>query len=272
MGASDIVPGVSGGTMALILGVYEKLVYSIRILLDKESILLLLKFRFKKFFNKVPVDFLFFLGLGILLAIFSLSGPIEWLLENKPMYVWAFFFGLVGASIFFVRNRIKKWSIKIWVLFVLGIVLAYIFSGLIPSQTPATGLLFFLSGAVAISAMILPGISGSFLLVILGKYEQILHAVNNRDFYTLGIFFLGIVVGIAIFVRVLSWLLKHYHDITFAFLVGLMIGSLRKVWPWKVEGLNILPSGLNLENILILLLIAGGFLFIYLILRIINSD
>jgi len=267
MGASDIVPGVSGGTMALILGIYEKLIYSIRSLLDKNNLWLVLRFKFKDFLFKVPLKFLLSLGIGILLAIFTLSSPLIWLLQNKPIYLWAFFFGLVSASIFFVRKKVKKWPLKIWLVFSIGVLFAYIISGMIPIQTPATPLFFFLSGAIAISAMILPGISGSFLLVVLGKYEQILQAVNDKDFLTLGIFILGIIVGIAIFVRVLSWLLKHYHDITFAILLGLMIGSLRKVWPWKMGEINILPNNLTLENISIILLILLGFAFIMLILK-----
>lgn len=272
MGASDIVPGVSGGTMALILGIYEKLVLSIRSLFNKNNLLLLLKFKLKAFFGNTPWKFLFALGFGILLAIFTLSHPLEWLLENNPTLIWAFFFGLVAASIFFVRKRIKKWDLKIWLIFILGAIFAYVVAGLIPSQTPATPLFFFLSGAIAISAMILPGISGSFLLVILGKYEQILHAVNARDFYTLGIFVAGVVVGVAIFVQILSWLLKNHHDITFAFLVGLMVGSLRKVWPWKAGDINVWPNYTSLENLVIFGLMIAGFLVVLALLRLNHRD
>jgi putative membrane protein len=173
---------------------------------------------------------------------------------------------LVSASIFFVRKKIEKWTIKTGIIFIIGIVFAYILSGLIPAQTPATPLFFFLSGAVAISAMILPGVSGSFLLVVMGKYEQILHAVNDKYFYTL-----GIIIGIAFFIQILSWLLKHHYDITFSFLLGLMVGSLRKVWPWKEAGANVWPHYSGLENLIIIALMIAGFFIVFLLLKLSNK-
>lgn len=259
IGASDIVPGISGGTLALILNIYEKFIYALAGLFAKKNLGLVLRFKFKSFFAVIEYKFLLALGFGILLAIFTLSHPISWLLENKPTYLWAFFFGLVSASIFFIRSKITNWPLSIWAVFLVGFVLAYMVAGLIPAQTPATPIYLFLAGAVAISAMVLPGISGSFLLVILGKYEQVLTAVKNFDWLTLGIFILGIIFGLAVFIKILSWLLKHYHRITFAALVGLMVGSLRKVWPWKIGEVNILPDKLNLDNLIILGLMALGF-------------
>ncbi|MDP2685460.1 MAG: DUF368 domain-containing protein [bacterium] len=267
MGTSDIVPGISGGTMALILNIYEKLINAIGGLFNKNNIWLLSKRRFKTLSEVIEYKFLLSLGFGILLAVFTLSHPISWLLENKPTFLWAFFFGLVSASIFFMRKKITKWPLKIWGVFLLGMIFAYIVAGLIPVQTPVTPIYFFIAGAIAISAMILPGISGSFLLVVMGKYEQILESVRSLDFMVLGIFLLGIFFGLIVFIRILSWLLKNYYEITFAFLVGLMVGSLRRVWPWKVEGINVLPFEYNTENLLIFILIAFGFGIVLALLR-----
>lgn len=267
MGTSDIVPGISGGTMALILNIYEKLINAIGGLFDKKSLWLLSKRRFKILSEVIEYKFLLSLGFGILLAVFTLSHPIGWLLKDKPVYLWAFFFGLVSASIFFLRKKISKWPLKIWGIFLIGLILAYIISGLIPANTPASPLYFFFAGAIAISAMILPGISGSFLLVVMGKYEQILNAVRDFDFGILSIFILGIIFGLIIFIRVLSWLLKNYYEVTFAFLIGLMTGSLRKVWPWKMEGINILPYKFNIDNLIIFAVLASGFGIVLALLR-----
>lgn len=267
MGTSDIVPGISGGTMALILNIYEKLINAISGLFNKKNLWLLLKRKFKILSEVIEYKFLLSLGFGILLAIFTLSHPLGWLLENRPTFLWAFFFGLVSASIFFLRRKITDWPLKIWGIFLIGLLFAYVISGLIPAVTPSTPFYFFIAGAIAISAMILPGISGSFLLVVMGKYEQVLSAVRDFDFFTIGIFLLGIIFGLIIFIRILSWLLKNYYEITFAFLVGLMVGSLRKVWPWKVEGINVLPHKFTLENIIIFVTVAFGFGIVLALLR-----
>lgn len=259
MGASDVVPGISGGTMALILNIYEKLIYAISSVFDRKNLKLISKRKFRKLSHIIEYKFLLSLGFGIILAVFTLSHPIGWALENKPTFLWAFFFGLVSASIFFLRKKISRWPLQIWGVFLVGAVFAYIMSGAIPATTPATPFYFFIAGSIAISAMILPGISGSFLLVILGKYEQVLGAVRSFDIVIISIFLLGIIFGLIFFVRVLSWLLKNYYEITFAFLIGLMVGSLRKVWPWKIEGVNILPFEFDLDNFIIVILVCFGF-------------
>ena len=255
MGSADVVPGVSGGTMALVLGIYERLINSIRCV-NKRTISLIFKFRIKEFFQEVPWRFLGAIGAGILLAIFTLARPIEWLLEHKQAYVWAFFFGLVVASIFFVRRKVRKFTALNISTLIAGGIIAYLIAGLLPTTTPEGMLYYFISGVIAICAMILPGISGSYLLLIMGKYEQILHAVNDREFSTLLVFTLGALVGIVIFAKFLSWLLQHYHDFTMAALIGLMIGSLRRIWPWQmhVES-NVHILGLILLGILSVLLI-----------------
>jgi putative membrane protein len=158
---------------------------------------------------------------------------LEWLLENRPVLIWSFFFGLVLASCLTVSKRVKNWNAATLTALLLSAVGAFILVGLVPVSTPDELWFIFLSGVIAICAMILPGISGSFILVLLGKYQYILGAVNNRDFLTLIVFMLGAGIGIITFARFISWLFNRYHDLTVAVLIGLMIGSLRKVWPWK---------------------------------------
>jgi putative membrane protein len=277
MGASDVVPGVSGGTMAFILGIYEELIESIKSI-DLQVIKLLLNFKFKEIFELVPWRFLLSVVTGILLAVFSLARGLEWLLENKPVLIWSFFFGLVLASVLMVSKRITRWYLRTIVGMIVAAVGAYIIVGLVPANTPETLWFVFLSGAIAICAMILPGISGSFILVLLGKYQYILSAVNNRDFLTLGIFAVGAGIGIVSFAQILSWLFKRYHNMTIAMLTGLMLGSLRKVWPWKetlstildrhgqpipVEQVNILPPAFTGEVALAIGLAIFGFALVF---------
>lgn len=241
MGSADIVPGVSGGTIAFIFGIYEELINSIKTV-TSTTLQLILKLKFKEAIASIPFKFLIPLFGGIFTAIFTLSKLISYLLTNQPIYIWSFFFGLVITSIILVSKKITKWETPSFIALILSSIVAYMIVGAVPQETPANLLAFFLSGAVAICAMILPGISGSFLLVIMGKYHQILEAVNNRDFLTLIVFMLGAAVGLALFSRVLSWLFKNHHNLTIATLTGFMIGSLRKVWPWKETILTRLNS------------------------------
>jgi putative membrane protein len=233
MGAVDVVPGVSGGTMALILGIYEELIEAIRSI-NGRFIRTLLSFRLKEAMALVPWRFLGSLVIGILCAVFSLARLLAWLLENKPVLIWSFFFGLILASILTVGRNLERWDLRATIWAALGTLSAYFVVGMVPVNTPETHWFLFLSGAVAICAMILPGISGSFILVLLGKYHFVLAAVNERNFFILAIFTAGAVCGITSFSRLLSWLLKRHHDMTVAILTGLMLGSLRKVWPWKI--------------------------------------
>lgn len=268
MGAADIVPGVSGGTMAFILGIYEELIDSIRTLGTKEFFTVVLHGRLREAVAMVNWRFLLALLSGIATAILSLARTLEYLLIHEPILIWSFFFGLVLASVVVVSQRIKRWTRPLLLSAIIGGVGAYFFVGLVPVETPNAPWFLMLSGAVAICAMILPGISGSFVLVLLGKYEYILRAVNERDIATVGYVAFGIVVGIIAFTQFLSWLLHHYHDLTVAFLIGLMLGSLRKVWPWKLEDSNVLPrlldAGGNIDQQLLtgLCLIIFGFVVV----------
>ncbi len=277
MGASDVVPGVSGGTMAFILGIYEELIDSIKSI-DLHVIKLLLSLKIKAALNIVPWQFLLSVLVGILLAVFSLAKGLEWLLVNEPVLLWSFFFGLVLASVLMVSKRITHWSVKTIAAITLAAIGAYVLVGLVPTETPTAPWFIFLSGAIVICAMILPGISGSFILVLLGKYQYILGAVNNRDFITLGIFAMGATIGIITFAQVLSWLFKRYHNVTIALLTGLMLGSLRKVWPWKetiatildrhgqpipIQQANVLPTTFTPEVAFAIGLAAFGFILVF---------
>jgi putative membrane protein len=277
MGSADVVPGVSGGTMAFILGIYEELVNSIRDMVNPAAVKLIVRFKFKEALAVLPWKFLLAVGIGILLAIFSLARFLEWMLENHPALLWSFFFGLVIASIFTVSKRVKQWGVTTIVSTVIGAIVAYIIVGLVPAKTPDTPWFLFLSGTLAICAMILPGISGAFILVLLGKYEYVLSAVNDRDILTLFIVAAGAAVGIVTFAQILGWFFKRYHDVTVAVLMGLMIGSLRKIWPWKetvefiehhgeqipVRQINILPSAWTGEVTFALGLAIVGFIIVF---------
>lgn len=278
MGSADVVPGVSGGTMAFILGIYEELIESIRTFGTLSTIKLILSFNFKRMWRELPWRFLAAVLAGILLAILTLAGFLEWMLENQPVLLWSFFLGLVIASIYTVSKRIKRWTPFLVALALIGTVAAYLFVGLVPVETPNAPWFLFLSGVLAICAMILPGISGSFVLVLLGKYQYVLSAVNNRDILTLFYVAAGCAVGIVTIAQVLGWLFKRYHDPTVVVLIGLMVGSLRKVWPWKetvetitgrhgelipVVQINVLPNTVNGEVVLAVALAVIGFIVVF---------
>lgn len=267
MGSSDIVPGVSGGTMALILGIYEEFIGSIKAVMNREAIKLALRFKIKQALNLIPWQFLASVAIGMFAAVFTMSFFLEWVLHNYPALLWAFFFGLVAASIPTVGRRIKTWNYVPVVGMIVGAVGAYILVGLVPVETPETWWFFIISGAVAISAMVLPGVSGSFMLVLLGKYERILSAVTNMEIGILLMVIAGAAVGIVTVAQLLSWLFKRYHDGTVAVLAGMLLGSLRKVWPWKTVGesgleQNILPAQWSGEVFLVIVLVLFGFALI----------
>lgn len=232
MGAADVVPGVSGGTIAFITGIYEKLINSIKSI-DLQALKLLLTFKLAEFWKKINGTFLLSVVGGIAISIFSLAKLMTWLLVNHPIYIWSFFFGLIIISSVLVAKEIKKWDIFTIISLLAGAAAAYTITVMSPASTPNTWWFIILSGAIAICAMILPGISGAFILLLLGKYTYILTAVSNLDVGTILLFVVGAVAGIISFSHLLSWLLKNYHTLTVALLTGFMVGSLNKVWPWK---------------------------------------
>ena len=232
MGAADVVPGVSGGTIAFISGIYDELIDSIKSI-NIANLKLLFTGRFAAFWKAVNGNFLLSLILGIGLSIFSLARVITMLLRDYPVLVFAFFFGLIVASAWFVSKDIRQWNWKTLLGMVAGIVLAVWVTSVTAAHTPEALWFVFLCGFVAICAMILPGISGAFILLLLGKYRYIMTAIGEPNLPVILLFAVGAVVGIISFSHLLSWLLKNRHDATIAVLMGFMLGSLNKVWPWK---------------------------------------
>ncbi|NJK80632.1 MAG: DUF368 domain-containing protein [Chloroflexaceae bacterium] len=232
MGVADLIPGVSGGTMAFILGIYEDLINAIKSF-NIDALRLLIGAKFKALLEHIPWQFVIALMFGIGSAVLLLANVMEWLLVNQPQYLFAFFFGLIIASIIAVGVHIR-WSRLTWAMLIIGTVVAFIIVNLIPVNMPHDPLTLFLSGAVAIMAMILPGISGSFILLILGQYDYVLSAVSDLNLLVVLPVAAGAAVGLLFFARVLSWLLNRYEQATIAVLVGFMIGSLWEIWPWKI--------------------------------------
>ena len=210
MGAADVVPGVSGGTIAFITGIYEELIFSVKSI-NLNSVKLLISGKPKKFWISVNGNFLLSVVFGIAISIFSLAKGLKHLLDHYPILVWAFFFGLIVASAIYVSRSIKKWNISTIVAGITGVVVAYFITVLSPAEANTTWWFIFLSGSIAICAMILPGISVSFILVLLGMYKFILEAVGNLEISIIFIFLLGAAIGIISFSKLLTWLLKKFH-------------------------------------------------------------
>ncbi|HKL03792.1 MAG TPA: DUF368 domain-containing protein [Cryomorphaceae bacterium] len=232
MGAADVVPGVSGGTIAFITGIYEELISTISNISFK-SISVLFKQGIKPFWKEVNGNFLVALLLGIFISILSLARLLTYLLENHSIPTWSFFFGLIVASIPLVGQRVKQWQGSRIFAFVAGAIIAWLITDLPPVEQTDASWYLFISGMIAICAMILPGISGSFILILLGSYLTLLAAVNDRDIVSILIFMAGAVVGILSFSRFLKFMFARFHDITIAVLSGFLLGSLNKIWPWK---------------------------------------
>ena len=232
MGAADVVPGVSGGTIAFISGVYEELIATLNSI-NINSLKTLKLQGVSATWKKINGNFLLALFGGILLSILSLSKLVAWLLHEEPVLLWAFFFGLVLASIIFVLKKINQWNSAVFLGLILGGVFAYQLTQLNALGNSDSNWYLFLSGAIAICAMILPGISGAFILVILGSYANVLQALNDKDIAKITIFMTGALIGILSFSRLLKWLFKRFKNMTLAVLTGFMIGALSKIWPWK---------------------------------------
>ena len=233
MGAADVVPGVSGGTIAFISGIYEELLASINGV-NFKAIKTWKQDGFKAMWKSINGSFLLALLLGIGISIASLASLIKWLLNEHPILVWSFFFGLVLASVFFVGKQIKKWSTSVIILLIIGVLLGYYITTIpLVANGGESGLFLFFAGAVAICAMILPGISGGYILLLMGAYRSVIDAIDERDFKTIFIVGVGAIVGLLSFSRLLKWLFDSYRNLTLAFLTGFIIGSLNKIWPWK---------------------------------------
>ena len=240
MGAADVIPGVSGGTIAFITGIYDDLLASINAIVST-AVKLFFTGKFKEFWKYINGGFLASLFCGILFSVMTLAGIMQYLLEHHPIQTWAFFFGLIVASSIFILRGIKGWNLKAVLFLVLGVILGVTVCTLSPTTTPDALWFIFISGAIAICAMILPGISGSFILLILGKYQYIMSAITGltsgeaigESIVVLGVFAVGAACGILAFSRFLHWLLGRFHKETLITLAGFIIGSLVKVWPWN---------------------------------------
>ena len=232
MGAADAVPGVSGGTIAFISGIYEELIKTISGV-NLSLFKTLKKEGFSAFWTQLNGNFIVALLSGIIISYVSFMRLAKYLIENHPILIWSFFFGLIVASIFFVGKQINKWNAGVVVSIILGALAAYYITTLPTMADNNSSLFLFFAGALAICAMILPGISGSFILVILGAYKTLSDALHDFDVKKIAIFTFGAIVGLLSFSHILKWLFKHYHNITLALLTGFIFGSLNKIWPWK---------------------------------------
>lgn len=240
MGAADVIPGVSGGTIAFIMGIYDKFVASLAAI-NAEAVKLFFTGKFKEFWRHINGGFLLSLVVGIGVSVISLATVMQTLLSDFPIQTWAFFFGLIVASSIFILRGISGWGLREILFLIGGVVLGVVICTLSPTQTPDALWFIFLSGAIAICAMILPGISGSFILLILGKYQYILGAVSDLvagqniagNLLIIGVFAIGAIVGILSFSKFLHWLLSRWHKQALIILAGFIIGSLVKIWPWN---------------------------------------
>jgi putative membrane protein len=287
MGGADIIPGVSGGTIAFITGIYSQLVDAIRSF-DTLFVRRLLRLDLKGALAEVHARFLACLLFGILTAIVTMAGFMNFMLNNHPVEIWSLFFGLIAASIFVVGREIKPLNAVNMGFVLLGAVGSYLLVGMIPVSTPETPAFIFLCGSIAICAMILPGISGAFLLLMLGKYEYVTRTLKNPflwdNFVVIATFAAGAALGIVLFSRVLHFLLSRWHAATVSVLTGFMIGALRKVWPWKevlesavirgkmhvLRTQNVLPDGFTGEVALAVGLFAVGVLVVVVLERLSN--
>ena len=243
MGIANVIPGVSGGTIALITGIYEQLINSLKSF-DKKALQLIIKFDFKSLINHTNLYFLISVFGGSIVSVFSIASLFKFLFNNYPLYIWSFFFGLILISILFVGKTITKWNKQSIISLILGTIVAISFTYISPANENTNLLFVFFCGVIGISGMMLPGLSGSFILILLGNYELLLvKAVTDLNILLLSVFFAGSVFGVLAFSHLLSWLLKKYKDQTLALLTGFIAGSLAIIWPWKKVSKSIIISG-----------------------------
>ncbi len=280
MGIAELVPGVSGGTIAFVAGIYEEFIGTINNV-NLQTFKVWRQEGFKSFWTALNGNFLITLLLGMAISILSFTKLIKWLLENEPIPLWSFFFGLVVASVIIVAKAIKKWNLALFLLLALGAIVAYFITTLPPSSSTESLPFIFFSGALAVCAMILPGISGSYILVLLGSYKVVIDAIDEKDFKILVTMALGMIFGVLSFAKVLKWMFDHYKNITLAILTGFILGSLNKIWPWKriletktigkkivvLKDENVLPFNFDGEDQLMYAIIAAvlGFSLIFIL-------
>jgi putative membrane protein len=232
MGAAEIVPGVSGGTIAFITGIYQRLLHAIGAF-TPALVKVYREKGLRGLWVRTDAVFLLVLAAGMATSVFTLARLISFALSNYAIFVWGFFFGLIVASIYLVILEIKEWHLNPALTMVLGTVIGFIVTQFVPLEPDVGPFLLFLGGAVAVCAWILPGLSGSFILLLLGLYATVLEAINSLNLVLLGSLALGCILGLVCFSRVLTWMFQKYREETLGLLVGFMIGALAKVWPWK---------------------------------------
>tara|TARA_B100000029_G_scaffold481563_1_gene530740 strand:- start:699 stop:1580 length:882 start_codon:yes stop_codon:yes gene_type:complete len=233
MGAADVVPGVSGGTIAFITGIYEELLESISAI-NLKILMFIKDHGFKSAWEKINGNFLLILFVGIMISVFSLARIITYAMDNYPIFVWSLFFGLVLSSAFLIGKAIKKWEYQNILGFLVGVVIAFGITLMSPIDSPSSLYYVFFSGAIAICAMVLPGISGSFILLLMGSYTLVLNALNELDIIIISVFLLGCLFGLFSITKLLNQLFKKQKHLAIATLTGFLIGSLNKIWPWKI--------------------------------------
>lgn len=245
MGAANVIPGVSGGTIALLTGIFNELIDALNAIMTVSTWKLLLKGDFKGFWNAIHGTFLLWLAIGVIVSVFSLAKLMDYVLDHHPVQTWAFFFGLIIVSSVFMLSDIKGWkgTDVLWLVF--GVALGAFICLLSPTETTSAMWFIAVCGAIAICTMILPGISGSFILVLLGKYEYIMEAVSELNIPVLLVFAIGCVIGIAAFSKFLHWLIGKYEKQTLLVLIGFTLGALVKVWPWADKAANEAANVLN---------------------------
>jgi putative membrane protein len=232
MGAAEVVPGVSGGSVAFITGIYDELLHALRAI-DREALQLLKRRRFADFWRKINGSFLVAVFSGVATSLLTLARLMVYLLKQHPILVWSFFFGLIIISAPLMLREIKHWSLLLVITFFLGAGLAYLVTILSPTQTPDGIWFIFVAGALAVTSLILPGISGVFILLLIEKYQYMINALINLNIPVVLVYMAGCTVGLLGFSRFLVWVLDNYRSTTVALLAGMMLGSLNKVWPWR---------------------------------------
>jgi len=284
MGAANVIPGVSGGTIALITGIFEKLINSIKSF-DLVALKLIFSGKFKEFAEHINLGFLIAVFLGIGVSIISLANLLDYLFINYPVYIWAFFFGLILSSIYSVGKTISKVSIGVVITFLIGAASALLITFLTPASENGETWYLLVCGVIAACSMILPGLSGSFVLILLGNYQLVMiDAVNKMDIKTLAPVAIGAVIGLLGFSHILSWVFKKFKDQTISLLSGFILGSLPILWPWKTAIIQVfeskekvvgynwsMPAEFNQETIFAIALMIVGILVIWLMERIANK-
>ncbi len=279
VGIANIIPGVSGGTIALITGIFERLINAIKSF-GLSSLSVLIKGRFKEFAKITDLYFLIALFAGVIIAIVLLARIFDFLFNQYPVFIWAFFFGLILASVYFVGKTVENWKLSAISSFIIGTVLAVMFTFLTPAGQNNSFFYLVLCGVVAVCSMILPGLSGSFVLILMGNYQLVaIDAINNRDINVLIPVLIGAVGGLVAFSHILAWVFKRYKDQTIAALTGFILGSLGIIWPWKspieelfgnklkVIGYDYFLPELNLEFFFAIIIMIIGFVCIWIMER-----